>query len=108
MMSIGQKVIFNRFPIQIGIENDFDEINKNLIIESLTELDNALDGVKFEYYVFDNVTANPYLEDNSYINIYLDEEGKSTIKEYEVPGKEENPYAWARINYIRDFFKRRV
>lgn len=92
---------FNRFPIQIGIEDDFDETNRELIIESLTELDNALDGVRFEYYVFDS--ARPSRREYSYISIFLDQDGVSTIEKYEVPGKEESTYAWARINSTTSF-----
>ncbi|MGD9901572.1 MAG: hypothetical protein AB7S44_03440 [Spirochaetales bacterium] len=85
---------FNRFPIQIYLEDDFDEVNKNLIIESLTELDNELDGVKFEYHTYNGVGTSCSVE-KSCIYINLDEEGTRTITAYQDDMERGESYAFA-------------
>lgn len=64
---------YNRYPIQIYIDNSFSAHNKNLIKTSLIELDEALEGIKFEY---NDTKPTSFDREYSYINIEFDKNGK--------------------------------
>jgi hypothetical protein len=85
---------YNRYPVQIYIDNDFDEYNKYLTIQSLEELDEALWGVTFNYHDWDGESIDYDLY-YSYIKIKYDENGATTIRAYQDPNVEDKPYAYA-------------
>jgi len=89
---------YNRFPIQIYVDQNFSKVNRDLIKQSIMELDLSLSGVKFEFV---DKKPSGYVASYSYINILLDEDGEETISAYEHPANYE-AYAFAQSphNYV--------
>lgn len=72
---------YNRFPIQIYIDDKFSDYNRDLIKTSLIELDEALEGLKFEY---NDEKPSSKQSVYSYIDINFDKDGSlGTAKAYD-------------------------